>query len=140
MHSVGRRGKARGSCIDGGRPQWPIADAEGAAPSIPKDPTEPQPDADATGMHKGLTSYGDAQSSLFLRKAFIKGAGYTDAALERPVIGLTDTGGDNPCHGNMPQWVEAAQRGMSEHGVGFMSGSPCTRGLGMETSCEAAPR
>jgi dihydroxy-acid dehydratase len=27
---------------------------------------------------KGLTSYGDAGFSLFLRKAFIKGAGYTD--------------------------------------------------------------
>ena len=40
------------------------------------------PDAKATkppaaGMSKGLTSYGDAGFSLFLRKAFIKGAGYT---------------------------------------------------------------
>ena len=29
----------------------------------------------ASGMKKGLTSYGDADFSLFLRKAFIKGAG-----------------------------------------------------------------
>ena len=29
-------------------------------------------------MRKGLTSYGDQAFSLFLRKAFIKGAGYTD--------------------------------------------------------------
>ena len=36
---------------------------------------------DATGMRKGLTNYGDAGFSLFLRKAFIKGAGYTDEAL-----------------------------------------------------------
>jgi dihydroxy-acid dehydratase len=50
---------------------------------------------------------------LFLRKAFIKGAGYTDDALSRPVIGITDTAsGYNPCHGNMPQLIEAVQRGI----------------------------
>lgn len=65
------------------------------------------------GMKKGLTSYGDAGFSLFLRKAFIKGAGYTDAALDRPVIGIVDTGsGFNPCHGNMPQLLEAVKRGV----------------------------
>src|SRR3954467_10267869 len=68
---------------------------------------------DPTGMRKGLTNYGDAGFSLFLRKAFIKGAGYTDAALDRPVIGITDTGsGYNPCHGNMPQLLEAVERGI----------------------------
>src|SRR3954470_2199891 len=68
---------------------------------------------DPTGMRKGLTNYGDAGFSLFLRKAFIKGAGLTDNALERPVIGIADTGsGYNPCHGNMPQLVEAVQRGV----------------------------
>src|SRR3954452_16337670 len=68
---------------------------------------------DPTGMRKGLTNYGDAGFSLFLRKAFIKGAGLTDNALDRPVIGIADTGsGYNPCHGNMPQLVEAVQRGI----------------------------
>ncbi|MBC5784470.1 dihydroxy-acid dehydratase [Ramlibacter sp. USB13] len=68
---------------------------------------------DASGMRKGLTNYGDAGFSLFLRKAFIKGAGLTDHALDRPVIGIADTGsGYNPCHGNMPQLVEAVQRGI----------------------------
>ncbi len=76
------------------------------------DPAAPDGDP-AGGMRKGLTSYGDAGFSLFLRKAFIKGAGYTDAALERPVIGIADTGsGYNPCHGNMPQLLEAVQRGI----------------------------
>ncbi len=57
-------------------------------------------------MHRGLTSYGDAGFSLFLRKAFIKGAGYTDKALDRPVIGITNTGSAyNPCHGNAPQLI-----------------------------------
>ena len=68
---------------------------------------------DPAGMRKGLVNYGDAGFSLFLRKAFIKGSGLTDHALDRPVIGITDTGsGYNPCHGNMPQLVEAVQRGI----------------------------
>ena len=67
----------------------------------------------ATGMRKGLTSYGDAGFSLFLRKAFIKGAGYSDKALDRPVIGIANTGSSyNPCHGNMPQLIEAVKRGI----------------------------
>ncbi|MDO9285562.1 MAG: IlvD/Edd family dehydratase [Aquabacterium sp.] len=75
----------------------------------------PDDDSDAgpAGMRKGLTSYGDAGFSLFLRKAFIKGAGYTDAALDRPVIAIADTGSDyNPCHGNAPQLIEAVKRGV----------------------------
>src|SRR5207247_5058159 len=80
---------------------------------LPPTPNAPQPTDQPTGMRKGLTNYGDAGFSLFLRKAFIKGAGYTDSALDRPVIGITDTGsGYNPCHGNMPQLVEAVQRGI----------------------------
>ena len=67
----------------------------------------------ATGMRRGLTSYGDTGFSLFLRKAFIKGAGFTDDALGRPVIGIANTGsGYNPCHGNMPQLMEAVKRGV----------------------------
>ncbi|MFJ3056456.1 IlvD/Edd family dehydratase [Herbaspirillum sp. NPDC087042] len=65
------------------------------------------------GMKRGLTSYGDQGFSLFLRKAFIKGAGYTDQALDRPVIGIINTGSAyNPCHGNMPQLIEAVKRGV----------------------------
>lgn len=71
------------------------------------------PEERTDGMSKGLTNYGDRGFSLFLRKAFIKGAGYTDRALERPVIGITDTGSAyNPCHGNMPQLIEAVKRGI----------------------------
>jgi len=40
-----------------------------------------------TGLKKGPTNYGDIEFSLFLRKAFIKGAGYTDDALSRSVVG-----------------------------------------------------
>ena len=54
-------------------------------------------DKDDRGLEKGLTSYGDRGFSLFLRKAFIKGAGYTDEALSRHVVGIVNTGsGFNP--------------------------------------------
>ena len=68
---------------------------------------------DDHGLEKGLTSYGDRAFSLFLRKAFIKGAGYTDDALTRPVVGIANTASAfNPCHGNAPQLVEAVKRGV----------------------------
>ncbi len=68
---------------------------------------------ETSGLRKGLTSYGDAGFSLFLRKAFIKGAGYTDAALDRPVIGIANTGSAyNPCHGNAAELIDAVKRGV----------------------------
>ena len=74
------------------------------------------------GLRKGLTSYGDSEFSLFLRKAFIKAMGYTDDALDRPIIGITNTYSDfNPCHGNVPQIIEAVKRGvMQEGGMPFV--------------------
>lgn len=68
-------------------------------------------------MRKGLTRYGDAGFSLFLRKAFIKAMGFSDSALDRPIIGITNTFSDfNPCHGNVPQMIEAAKRGVMQAG------------------------
>ena len=65
------------------------------------------------GLRKGLTSYGDAGFSLFLRKAFIKAAGYSDDALDRPIVGVTNTYSDfNPCHGNVPDLIESVKRGV----------------------------
>jgi len=67
----------------------------------------------ADGLRKGLTSYGDAGFSLFLRKAFIKAMGYSDDALNRPIVGITNTYSDyNPCHGNVPRIIEAVKRGV----------------------------
>jgi dihydroxy-acid dehydratase len=37
------------------------------------------------GLRKGLTSYSDAGFSLFLHKAIIKAAGYSDSALDRQI-------------------------------------------------------
>jgi dihydroxy-acid dehydratase len=76
-----------------------------------------------------LTAYGDTDFSIFLRKAFIKGAGYSDDALDRRIVGIVNTGvglvlrvahpdadhsqsGFNPCHANMPQLIDAVQRGV----------------------------
>ena len=62
-------------------------------------------------------SYGDAHFSLFLRKVFIKAAGYGEDALSRPLIGIINTGsGFNPCHANVPQLIEAVKRGIQLHG------------------------
>jgi dihydroxy-acid dehydratase len=65
------------------------------------------------GMRRGLTAYGDEEFSLFLRKAFIKAMGYTDDALERPIIGITNTySGFNACHRTVPELIEAVKRGV----------------------------
>jgi dihydroxy-acid dehydratase len=70
------------------------------------------------GLRKGLASYGDAGFSLFLRKAFIKAMGYSDDALNRPIVGITNTYSDyNPCHGNVPQIIEAVKRGVMLSGA-----------------------
>ena len=65
------------------------------------------------GLRKGLTSYGDPGFSLFLRKILIKSMGYSDDALDRPIVGITNTSSDfNPCHGNMPAMIDAVRRGV----------------------------
>lgn len=70
-------------------------------------------DTQQTGLRRGLTSYGDAHFSLFLRKVFIKAAGYSEDALSRPIIGIINTNsGFNPCHAQVPQLVEATKRGI----------------------------
>ena len=72
----------------------------------------------AEGLRKGLASYGDAGFSLFLRKAFIKAMGYSDDALNRPIVGITNTYSDyNPCHGNVPEIIEAVKRGVMLSGA-----------------------
>ncbi|MBA2549071.1 MAG: dihydroxy-acid dehydratase, partial [Burkholderiaceae bacterium] len=65
------------------------------------------------GLKRGLTNYGDAEFSMFLRKAFVKAMGYSDDALQRPIVGITNTYSDyNACHGNVPALIEAVKRGV----------------------------
>lgn len=86
-------------------------------PINPSDYDLTQPITSNTGLRQGLTSYGDTHFSLFLRKAFIKAAGYGEDALSRPVIGIINTfSGFNPCHANVPQLLEAVKRGVQLNG------------------------
>src|SRR5262245_13332493 len=65
------------------------------------------------GMRRKLTAYGDQDFSLFLRKAFIKAMGYSDDALDRPIVGITNTySGFNACHRNVPELIEGIRRGV----------------------------
>lgn len=65
------------------------------------------------GMRRSLTSYGDDEFSLYLRKAFIKAMGYTEDSLNRTVIGIANTfSGYNPCHANVPEIMAAVKRGV----------------------------
>src|SRR5918998_2752918 len=65
------------------------------------------------GLRRNLTAYGDQDFSLFLRRDFIKAMGYTDDALERPIIGITNTySGFNACHRTVPELIEAVKRGV----------------------------
>jgi len=60
------------------------------------------------GLAKGLTNYGDAGFSLYLRRSFAKSMGYSSDMLGRPVVGIADSrSGFNNCHRHFPELVEA---------------------------------
>jgi dihydroxy-acid dehydratase len=65
------------------------------------------------GLARGLTNYGDADFSLYLRRSFAKSMGYSDEILSRPVIGIAQSGsGYNNCHRHFPELIEATKRGV----------------------------
>jgi dihydroxy-acid dehydratase len=65
------------------------------------------------GLRSRLTQYGDEEFALFLRRGFLKGAGFTDDALDRPIVGVLSTASDfNPCHRTAPQLADAIARGL----------------------------
>lgn len=118
-------------------PPWPLAPSDPQQEPLKmdknKEPPQPitngtknienadydltQPLATGTGLRSGLTSYGDAHFSLFLRKVFIKALGYSESALSRPIIGIINTySALNPCHANVPQLIEAVKRGVQLSG------------------------
>ncbi|MCP5042209.1 MAG: dihydroxy-acid dehydratase [bacterium] len=66
-----------------------------------------------TGLARSLTSYGDADFALYLRRSFARSMGYSSEMLERPVVGIADTASDfNSCHRHFPELVEAIKRGV----------------------------
>ena len=65
------------------------------------------------GLAKGLTNYGDAGFSLYLRRSFAKSMGYSSDMLGRPVVGIADSrSGFNNCHRHFPELIEAVKRGV----------------------------
>ena len=69
------------------------------------------------GLGRGLTNYGDADFSIYLRRSFARSMGYSDEMLERPIVGIVDTGsGFNNCHRQMPELVDAVKRGVLARG------------------------
>jgi len=65
------------------------------------------------GLARGLTNYGDAGFSLYLRRSFAKSMGYSSDMLERPVVGVADSrSGFNNCHRHFPEMLEAVKRGV----------------------------
>ena len=71
-----------------------------------------------SGMYKNLTNYGDSEFSIFLRKAFIKGMGYSEEMLNKSIIGITNTYSDyNPCHGNVPDLIKSVKAGILSSGA-----------------------
>src|SRR5919201_4993255 len=66
-----------------------------------------------SGIGKGLTNYGDAAFSRYLRRSFAKSMGYSGAMLDRPIIGIaTSASGFNNCHRLTPELVDAVKRGV----------------------------
>ena len=65
------------------------------------------------GLARGAANYGDKEFALYLRRSFAKSMGYSRAALDRPVVGIADTGSDlNNCHRTAPELIEAVKRGV----------------------------
>jgi dihydroxy-acid dehydratase len=65
------------------------------------------------GIARGLTNYGDADFSLYLRRSFAKSTGLSAEMLARPVVGIAQAaGGFNSCHRHFPELVDAVKRGV----------------------------
>ncbi|MBY0339017.1 MAG: dihydroxy-acid dehydratase [Acetobacteraceae bacterium] len=65
------------------------------------------------GLARGAANYGDKDFALYLRRSFAKSMGYSRAMLDRPVVGIVDTGSDlNNCHRTVPELIEAVKRGV----------------------------
>jgi dihydroxy-acid dehydratase len=65
------------------------------------------------GLAARSSNYGDREFALYLRRSFAKSMGYSQAMLDKPVVGIADTGSDyNNCHRTAPELVEAVKRGV----------------------------
>jgi dihydroxy-acid dehydratase len=69
------------------------------------------------GLRRNLTSYGDREFALYLRRSFAQATGLSLEMLNRPIVGITQTAsGFNNCHRYVPELVEAVKRGVIRAG------------------------
>ncbi|MBN9678496.1 dihydroxy-acid dehydratase [Salipiger bermudensis] len=72
----------------------------------------------AQGIARGLTNYGDAAFSKYLRRSFASSMGYSREMLDRPIVGIAQSGsGFNNCHRHFPEMIEAVKRGVLAAGA-----------------------
>lgn len=65
------------------------------------------------GFARNVANYGDRDFALYLRRSFYKSMGYSQAMLNRPVVGIVDTSSAyNNCHRTVPELIEATKRGV----------------------------
>jgi dihydroxy-acid dehydratase len=65
------------------------------------------------GLARNTSNYGDRDFALYLRRSFAKSMGYSQAMLDRPVVGIVDTSSAyNNCHRTVPELIEAVKRGV----------------------------
>jgi len=70
------------------------------------------------GLRRNLTNYGDRDFAGYLRRSFARSIGYSTDMLERPVVGIAQSGsGFNNCHRTMPELLEAVKRGVLAGGA-----------------------
>src|ERR1700744_5893619 len=66
-----------------------------------------------SGLARNTANYGDKDFALYLRRSFAKSMGYSQAMLDRPVVGIVDTGsGYNTGHRPVPPLIEGVNRGV----------------------------
>jgi dihydroxy-acid dehydratase len=65
------------------------------------------------GLARNTSNYGDRDFALYLRRSFARSMGYSQAMLDRPVVGIVDTSSAyNNCHRTVPELIEAVKRGV----------------------------
>ncbi len=88
------------------------SDAKAGKSKEPAKPAVPQ-----KGFLQGLANYGDADFSIYMRRAFARSQGFSLDELSRPVVGIANTYSRfNPCHRHFPELVEAIKRGVATAG------------------------
>src|SRR3984957_420938 len=65
------------------------------------------------GLARNTANYGDRDFALYLRRSFAKSMGYSQSMLDRPVVGIVDTGSAyNNCPRTVRERIEAVKRGV----------------------------